>query len=217
MDEFAESVATWRTIGPAFAAARPDPWPLVLDWARENLAGGPILDLAGGHGRYAGPLVESGRRVVLADVSRPILTARAPPVIDAVEASATGLPFRSRSFAGALFIAGLHAIPHRENRVGSLRELERVLGPGAPALVSVWSRDHPRFAEANARGEDDVYVSWPTPHGPVPRFTHLYDEGSLARDLDAAGLIVERIFRAAASGRGPADNVFAVVRARHST
>ncbi len=204
-----ESRRTWRKIGGSFARSRPSPWSQVTAWLGQHGGHDPVLDLAGGHGRHSAPLVHAGRHVVVADISRESLAARSPGS-DAVESSATALPFRDGAFPTALFIAGLHAIPGAGNRAAALEELRRVLGPGGRALVSVWHRDQPRFADAVARGEREVMQPWSTAQGPVDRYTYLFDETSLRDALEAAGFTMDRVWSEAVSARH-VDNVFASV------
>jgi ubiquinone/menaquinone biosynthesis C-methylase UbiE len=128
--------------------------------------------------------------------------------IDWVEGDATTLSFRDASFDAALCVALLHHLPTSSERIAALSELRRVLRGGAPALVSVWAREQPRFESILAsHPDDDVEVPWTMPDGTVvPRFYHLFREDEFQRLIIGSNLHGDRFFR----GGG---NWFALARA----
>jgi SAM-dependent methyltransferase len=113
---------------------------LVADRVEEAV--GParrLLEVGVGTGRIALPLHRRGRRVVGADLSRPMLEryrAKAaaaglppPPVL---LADATRLPFRDAAFDAVLEVHVLHLVPGWER---ALAEARRVLAPGGVVVI----------------------------------------------------------------------------------
>lgn len=223
-----ETRETWDAIAPAFARTRQRAWESVLAWAaREVPRGGRLLDLACGNGRHGGPLAARGLRVTGADFSRPLLAFARERGVDVVAAEVGALPFRTRAFDGAMFVAALHNVPGRARRIAALAELARVLAPGAPALVTVWARwqpgrvgyflrELPHHWAGDADHEfGDALVPWAeSDKAPArSRFYHFYGRFELREDLRAAGFRVERIRAARLAGKGAiADNLLAEVR-----
>ncbi len=178
-----------------FSGSRGGAWSYVEEFCRGR-SGARGVDLGCGAGRHL-PLLEGFDRVVAADFSREMLeeardslrTSAADVDAGFVEADVEHLPFASRSFDLALYVAGLHHLPSRDSRARSLRELHRVLADDGLALLSVWSIEHPRFdgEREEIRGSDgDLYV----PIGGRSRFYHVYERRELRRELDESPLEV---------------------------
>lgn len=171
----------WEQLAGTWDKARRRAWPAVASFAESFRAGERVLDLASGNGRHGVLASKSGATVVAADFSRSLLHFARERGLEGVAADARELPFATRSFDGALFVAALHCIPTRPGRIGALTELRRVLKPGGRALVTVWSR----FREEGWRG-------WNVPDGEVPwgdvsRYYHFYTPVELTADCRVAG------------------------------
>ncbi|MBW3581905.1 MAG: class I SAM-dependent methyltransferase [Euryarchaeota archaeon] len=228
-------------IAALFDASRSRPWPQVASFLEASPPGSVLLDLASGNGRHSLVAAEKGHLPVAVDVSRELprlLSERASVeglAVEPVEGDALRLPFLDGVFDAAVFIAGVHCIRGRANRLQALGELRRVMKPQGSALVSVWSREQDRFRsffktekerhplrvdahhEAGLPGPPpefgDIDIPWR--HGmpeEVPRFFHLYDMVELVSDLESAGFVVVS-HEAATLGRSETpDNLFATVR-----
>jgi len=76
--------------------------------------------------------------------------------------------------------------------------MRRVLRPGSPAFLSVWSLDDP-YLEKTLGGrpkKPDVEIPWQLPDGTaVPRPYHLFKEGELDALIIESGLEGESFFR----------------------
>ena len=123
----------------------PSPW--IIDRALALPAGAVILDLAGGTGRHAAPLVSAGRTVVVADfVPRAVRAAtRRHPGTFGVVADASALPIRRESFDAIICVSFLD-----RSIFGALRTL---LEPGGILLYETFTLEHlDVVARGKARG-----------------------------------------------------------------
>lgn len=148
--------------------ASPEPWDLVADgYVQENLASfdafsaealrlvpalGDVLDVAAGPGALALQAARTARQVQAVDFAESMLAhlrtrAEAAGItnVHARLADGQALPFPDSSFDCAYSMFGLIFFP---DRACGLRELARVLRPGARALVASWppSARVPTFA-----------------------------------------------------------------------
>jgi len=95
------------------------------------------------------------------------------------------LPFKDNYFDYGLFIAALHCIDTKEQRLQSLKELHRILKPNSKALISVWNSKDKRFAKVNFHGE--IYMSWYEQGVPYMRYYYLYKKQELIDLIKSAG------------------------------
>lgn len=95
------------------------------------------LDVGCGTGRWAAQMLERGHQLVTLDASAEALEVahRNAPGARPVNASAVELPLADDSIDFAFSLGVLHHLPDTE---GALREIHRVLGPGAPFLVYLY-------------------------------------------------------------------------------
>ena len=202
---------TYDRIGSHFAATRAHPWPAVerfVERATPTTDATWGLDIGCGNARHAALLAGRVERVVGIDASRTVLDAarerarEADHGIALCRADATHLPLAADSVALGIYIATIHHLPGRTDRIASLDELARVLTPDGRALVSAWSTTHENFDRTTGF---DTTVDWTLPDGEtVPRYYHIYDPAEFERDLVASALEVERTFE-------EAGNCYAVV------
>ena len=117
-----------------------------------------------------------------------------------------------------MYIAALHNIKGRKNRIFSLKEVKRILKTDGSALISVWSRDQERFQDcfAEASSNDcelgDIQIYWRQNKLNVPRFYHLYTKEEFIEDIKQSGLDIKQIFKARIQSQKYSDNYFAIVR-----
>ncbi len=201
--------AQWEGLADAWERARRRAWPEVARFAGAFAPGARVLDLAAGNGRHGVVAQKAGADVAAADFSRSLLAFARERGLACVQADARDLPFRSASFDGALFVAGLHCIPGRLARLGALAEMRRVLRPGSEALVTVWSRYRDGTLSGWAKADADV------PWGDVARYYHFYQPWELAADCRAAGFTHVRVAgeRLSKGATWLPDNWFARLRA----
>jgi len=115
-----------------------------LELVRGVLPAAParVLDVGGGPGAYARPLMADGHRVRLVDlVPAHVDQARAgDPPIDAVLGDARSLPEADDSADATLLLGPLYHLHRRDDRVRALREAIRVTRPGGPVVAAAISR-----------------------------------------------------------------------------
>lgn len=183
---------TYDRIALHFAETRHSPWPEVEEFVH-SLSGERGLDLGCGNGRHLELLESVVNEVIGIDVSQQLL-AQVPAAefpLDLVTGDATTLPLSSDTIDIAIYVATLHHLPTRSQRVRSLNELGRVLHPGGSCLVSVWSVTADRFDFCHGR---DQHITWTLPDGEtVDRFYHIFDRDEFAEELEAANITVESI------------------------
>lgn len=202
--------ATWEAIAASFDRTRARPWPHVEGFLAALPQGARLLDLMAGNGRHSLVAADAGLAPVWLDWSQALaaLSAARRPQVPHVVADAEALPFAHATFDAAVCVAALHGLPDADQRAACLRELRRVLRPGAPVQVTVWSRAAPRFRDVPA-GEHDVVVPWRADGLDEARTYHLYTPASLRAALVDAGFHVERVDEVAIAAPAP-DNLVAL-------
>lgn len=100
-----------------------------------------VLDVGGGAGAYAVPLIEAGYDVVLVDpVPLHVDQARQAGVSSAVVGDARSLEFDDESFEAVLLLGPLYHLTERHERVSVLREAARVVRPSGVIIAAAISR-----------------------------------------------------------------------------
>jgi len=186
---------TYDHIGEHFSKTRVNAWPEVETFVERADPADLALDVGCGNGRHVETLQERADRVVGVDVSRSLLDAALERVPDGrfVLGDASHLPIGSDCVDLAVYIATLHHLPSRDERIASLDELARALGPDGQALVSAWSTAHDTFdTPADAETGFDTTVEWTLPGGEtVPRFYHIYAPAEFRADIGSSALSMD--------------------------
>lgn len=148
---------------------------------------GKLLDLGCGAGRTSIPLTQMGYEVTGIDISASMLKAAIPESerlnlkIDFQEMDAKALTFADQSFDCAIYsFNGLDHIPGYAGKLEVLREVFRVLKPGAPFIFSahrIWSPFHLRKL---------ILSGLRMSLGRIMRFNTLEKEWGELYDLDTA-------------------------------
>jgi len=219
-----EEIETWEKIAGSFDSTRRKPWKRCLDFIDRIDSSALILDIGCGNGRHLIPSARRCRFAVGVDISFNMLTICRKNLLEnditnfsLVRADATNLPFRDSTFDFILFIASLHNIRGRQQRVNALREVGRVMKDGGKALITVWARWQDRFfftflVKLFLRGHEefgDIEVMWKRDSLNISRFYHLYSVREIVKDIREAGLKIEKVEKVKISSRYLADNIFA--------
>ncbi len=210
---------TFEAIAEHFDVTRYKPWPESVEYVESLPEGSRVLDIGCGNGRNMILPRRLGHEVVGVDFSINLLRIAQEKLNmrelahsgHIIGGDATFLPLKDDIFDAALYIATLHHIPSEEDRLRSLRELERVLKSGGTAFISVWALDQPRFEELlknKSKDPDfaDIFLPWTRSDGKVfQRFYHLFEKDELKDLISQTELETEKYFSSS-------DNYFARVR-----
>ena len=187
--------STYDRIAEHFSRTREYAWPEVESFL-EGRTGDRALDIGCGNGRHTEPLAERARVAIGVDLSRGLLGEAVRRARDRgfdgratfVHGDAASLPIADDAIDLAVYVATLHHLAPRSERVRSLNELARTLRSGGVALVSAWSTAHDRFDREEGF---DTTVDWTLPGGEtVPRYYHVYDPAEFEADLAESDLVV---------------------------
>lgn len=94
--------------------------------------------------------------------------------------------FKDNMFDYGLFIATLHCIETKKDRVNALKEFYRVLKPGAFGLITTWNSEDKRFNCVNNSG--DIYMNWKVNGKDNFRYYYLFKKQELVELINKAGL-----------------------------
>ncbi|HEC89094.1 MAG TPA: class I SAM-dependent methyltransferase [Thermoplasmatales archaeon] len=224
LDEKNEEI--WDSIASSFDKTRGKPWKICIEFVEKLPKDSVIVDLGCGNGRHLIPCTQHCIKAVGLDISLNLLKIIQNKTIgmkniELIHGNLKDLPFRDDSFDAILYIASLHNIKYRENRIKSLREVKRIMKKNGIGLISVWSRWQDRFQNffiknlfKTSRVEDfgDITIYWKQNGLNIPRFYHLYSKREFKRDILEAGLYIEEIKSVRLNSRYHSDNYFAYIR-----
>ena len=100
--------------------------------------------------------------------------------------------FKNKMFNYGLFMASLHCIETKEERLSALKELHKILKPNSETLISVWNSEDKRFDSVNNSG--DIYMSWRENNIPYMRYYYLYKKEEITKLLNFAGFEILEIY-----------------------
>ena len=99
--------------------------------------------------------------------------------------------FEDEMFDGGLFIAALHCLETKKQRLGALKEFYRVLKKGTEGLLSVWNGEDNRFNGLKG----DVYLSWSNEKISHLRFYYIYGKQEFVDLLKSVGFEILEIYK----------------------
>lgn len=173
----------WNRIARTWHRFRPTPvWEV-----REFLAKarGNVLDLGCGSGRN---FISGDYRIFGIDFSSEMLkhakkrgkTMAKKPFL--AKAGLCSIPFMKNSFDFVVFSSALHHVSVKD--VGKcLKEMKRVMKPGAKAIITVWNGNQPLFKRAGK----ECLVPWNRDGERLERYVHLFTRRELERLLKSSG------------------------------
>ena len=216
----------WERIAESFDKTRRRPWLKCVEFIDSMEKKGLFLDIGCGNGRHLIPAAKRSKLVIGIDFSINMLRTCRNNLENSeirnyalLQADARCLPFKDDCFDYVIFIASLHNIRGRDNRIRALKEMRRILKERGRGLVSVWSRWQDRFLlhfvkelfSKKTEEFGDIYIMWRKDNINLPRFYHLYSKIEFLRDIKAAGLKTVEVKSIKISSKFLADNFFAVV------
>lgn len=225
-NHFIESEKTWDTIAESFDLTRRKPWRQCIDFIKGLPESGIVADLGCGNGRHLIPCAEHCNKVIGVDISRNLLRIaqnkskqKSLGNVEFIHGNLVEIPLRDSFLDAVLYIASLHNIKGRFERLKSLSEVRRILKNNGKALITVWSRWQDKYRMQflkkvffNREELGDIEIYWRQHNLNIPRFYHLYSKKEFARDLEQASLEIIHIESVKMHSTTKADNYFAVVR-----
>lgn len=219
---------TWDVIAYSFDKTRRKPWKKCMEFIETLSSSMTVVDLCCGNGRHLLPCAKQVKRVIGVDFSNNLLRivqtkARDMNIrnVDLIHSDVRFLPLTSGTIDAALYIASLHNIPGRTQRVQSLKEMNRVLKKHGTGLISVWSRWQDKyrkeffkkwFKQGWKEEFGDITIFWRQHGFNIPRFYHLYSKKEFINDLRMAGFEIIEVDAVKIHSRKHPDNYFAVVK-----
>jgi len=221
------SEKTWDIIAKSFNQTRRKPWKECLDFIEKLPKETIVADIGCGNGRHLIPFAKKLKKVIGVDLSKELLDIVKEKLdfekiknVTLIHADVANIPLDDESVDAAIYIAALHNIKGKNNRIKSLKELKRILKKNGVAQISVWSRWQDRYRKhffkkwfirkgSSEFGDIDIY--WRQNGLNIPRFYHLYDKKEFQRDLVEAGFKIVEIKDVKMHSKRYADNYFAIV------
>jgi len=218
---------TWNRIAKSFDKTRRKAWEECLDFIKKIPKESTVADIACGNGRHLIPCAKHCRKVIGLDLSNELLDIINNRLkeekiknVTLINSDVVKIPLDDESVDVSLYIAALHNIKGRANRIKSLKEVKRILKKDGAAQISVWSRWQDKYRKQFFKkwftqktdvefGDIDIY--W-RQHGlNIPRFYHLYSKKEFQKDLIDAGFKTIEINNVKMHSKRYPDNYFALV------
>lgn len=175
----------WNAIAPEWHEFKIRPSEAATEFL--NNSKGKILDFGSGSGRNLLKLKKSkSRELYLVDFSDEMLKLaeeRAEKLglkIKTIQSELEKTNLEDNFFDAAICVAAIHCIETEKKRNSALKELYRVLKPGAKAEIEVWNMNSIRFKNS----PKEKFIAWRTKG---KRFYYLYEKDELKKLLNKIG------------------------------
>ncbi len=218
----------WNTIAESYDSTRRKPWNQCLDFIDELSSQAIVADLGCGNGRHLLPCAEHCKTAIGVDISQKLLQISKQKTKERnlqnvlfIHGDVRNIPLKDSSIDALLYIASLHSIKGRNERIRSLQEVSRILKQNGTALISVWSRWQDKyrnyfikqfFTRNRLMEFGDIDIFW-RQHGlNIPRFYHLYSKREFLEDISQSGLKIKKMQSVKFYSRYTVDNYFALVQ-----
>lgn len=226
-----QTKANYNTIAPDWDVSRNRPTNLKFSLVKPVKDGWQVLDDGCGNGVMVAEILKRGADYSGIDLSDKLIKIAKKKYIGAIKSGrakficgdALKLPFNNNSFDFVFSFAVMHHIPSDKLRLKFLREIYRVLKPGAGAvitnwnLLSGWERNKYNIDDKLNNPEPghdagDVYVPWKATKGKIiRRYFHIYGDKELRKLAKKAGFKNIRIsYRSAKPDKGGEDQVLKI-------
>jgi alkylated DNA repair protein alkB family protein 8 len=223
-----ENQEVWDKIAFSFDKTRKKPWVQCLDFIDKLKNDYIVADIGSGNGRHTIPCAKKCNKVIAIDISKNLLKIVKQKANESnlsniylIQSDAIKLPINNISCDAVLFIASLHNIKCKINRISSLNEIHRILKKEGIALISVWSRWQDKFrkeffkkifTQINKNEFGDIDIYW-NQHGlNIPRFYHLYSKREFISELKKANFEILDFKEVKIKSKKYPDNFFAFVK-----
>jgi len=133
--------SVYEEIAGHFSDTRHKPWPKVAQFIQNLPKHELLLDLGCGNGKYLG-LDGAGCWQIGTDYSYNLLQISRSRGHEGVRCDLLSIPFKDGAVGGGVIcIAVLHHLASHSRRLEALKEIARILSPGARGLIYVWARE----------------------------------------------------------------------------
>ncbi len=225
-DYIIESKKVWDSIAKSFDKTRNKPWQECINFIGDIYPKSIVLDAACGNGRHLIPCAKKCQKVIGLDISRKMLEICKEKTIkenisnaNFIQSTVGDIPIKKATIDAVLYIAALHNIYGRKNRIKSLKEIKRLLKKDSKAIISVWSKFSDKFRKSfqnkylYSKNLDfwDKKILWKKDGLNIPRFYHLYGKKEFIEDLEQAGFKIKKVFGVKIKSEKYSDNYFAIV------
>lgn len=198
----------WNQIAETWHRFRPTPvWEVKEFLAKAH---GNVLDLGCGSGRnfipgdyyvfgidFSSEMLKHARKRGKDMEKKPLLA----------KADLCSIPFGKNTFDFVVFSASLHHV--RKNKMKKcLKEMKRVMKPGAKVIITVWNKNQPLFQFS----EKECFIPWNRDGKKLERYVHLFSKSELRALLESCGFRKVRITGSSHKAMGRySKNIVAVV------
>ena len=185
-----EQEKVWDAIGLPWKEFRNRPIEEVTNFLNGKI--GKILDLGCGSGRNF--IKDKNLKFYGIDFSQSMLDKARKRCaedrfnVELKKSSVDKIPYGDNFFDAVIYSAVLHCVHSPDKRKKSLKEIYRVLKPGAEAIISVWGRGSPRVKNR----EKESFVPWTVKNKKYLRYTYIYDKEELENLLISVGFEIVR-------------------------
>ncbi len=221
-----ESQQVWDIIAKSFDKTRQKPWQECIHFVESLDSSDTLFDACCGNGRNILPFHNKFKKIIGLDFSYELLKIIRKKLkkegiknVELIHSNIEKIPLKNNSIDSIIFIAALHNIKGKENRIKSLKEIKRVLKKNGKTLVSVWSREQDKFRDIfkekkvrNNEEEGDIQIYWKQNGHNIPRFYHLYSKEEFIEDLEKSGFRIIDFKSVKISSKNYDDNYFAIVQ-----
>lgn len=161
----------WNNIAEEWSEFKTEPIYHVVDFLKKQK--GNVLDLGSGAGRHL-MKIKNGKMYLVDFSEKMIELAKEKAKKENIDAEfavsdLTKLPYEDNFFDGAICSSTLQCVEGEKNREKVVKELFRVLKPGAQIEIGVWDIKSKRFKNA----PKEKYVGW---RDKGKRYYYLYEE-----------------------------------------
>jgi len=179
----------WNILAPEWRRLRSKPREYVEEFLSE--VKGLILDVGCGAGRN---LIKNKKYVAFDFAEKLVLLAKEKAENEKINAlfsvaSADAIPFKNSTFDGIMSMNVIHVLEGKSKTL-AIKEIFRVMKPGAKAIISVWNKNQPRFF---LKGKEE-YVPWKIDNQKLMRYYYLFTKSELKEFLKQNGFNVLKIF-----------------------
>ncbi len=172
-----------------------------------------VVDVACGNGRLAAAFADQEVRMIGTDGSKELITIARERYATEIEKGWLGftvadimeLPFDHAQFDVCFFMAALHHVPSHAMRIAVMRDLKKIIKPGARVIGSVWNLRATLFTQrydletqlvTPRSGHDvgDVFIPWKSGGAAEERYCHAFTIEELQDLFTEVGFVIEELY-----------------------